>query len=38
LNEHAHIGDGDIGIQTGGHRVLVAKEIANLAQVRSARV
>ena len=38
MNEYAHVGDGDISVEAGSHQVLVAKEIADLAQVRPARV
>jgi hypothetical protein len=38
LNEYAHGGDGDIRVEAGRHQVLVAQEIADLAQVCPARV
>jgi hypothetical protein len=38
LDEHAQSGDGNISVEAGSHQVLVAKEIANLAQIRPARV
>jgi hypothetical protein len=38
LDKHAQLGDGNIGVEAGSHQVLVAKEIANLAQIRPVRV
>jgi hypothetical protein len=38
LDEYAQVGDGNISVEAGSLQVLVAKEIADLAQIRPVRV